>query len=182
MLRRLIEGLVLLLALAVAGSMGAARYWHTPGEGFWWRVAALAQMPKDSGPVDPVRLIRRATTSDALVCPERVCQKAKPDIVAPVFLVSAADLRRKVSIVAMSEPHTDELPCAADCAKTARFVQYSPVFMFPDTIDVTVSDAGAKASTLTIYSRSLMGYGDWGVNRTRVERWIAALRRIIPQE
>jgi uncharacterized protein (DUF1499 family) len=181
MLRRLMEGLFLLLVLAVAGSMGAARYWQGPGEGFWWRAAELAQMPKDSGPVDPVQLTRRATPSDALVCPERVCQQAKADVVAPVFLVTAADLRRKVSLVALSEPRTVELPCTANCDKTARFVQYSAVFLFPDTIDVTVSEAGAKASTLAVYSRSLVGYGDQGVNRARVERWIAALHRITPE-
>jgi uncharacterized protein (DUF1499 family) len=181
MLRRLIEGLVVLAVLAVAGSMLAARYWQTPGEGFWWRAAALANMPNDNGPIDPVQVTRRATPSDALVCPERVCQKAKSDAVAPVFLVTAAELRRKVAIVAMSEPRTDELPCAATCAKTARFVQYSAVFLFPDTIDVTVSDAGAKASTLAIYSRSVVGTGDGGVNRARVERWLAALHRIIPE-
>jgi uncharacterized protein (DUF1499 family) len=181
MLRRVIEGLILLIVLAVAGSLGAARFWQKPGEGFWWRVAELAQMPSDSGPLDISQTARRTSPTDALVCPERVCQKAKPDILAPVFLVSAADLRLKVAIVAMAEPRTEELPCVSECEKTARFVQYSPVFLFPDTIDVKVIEAGAKASTLEIYSRSLVGYGDWGVNRERVERWIAALHRIIPE-
>jgi len=183
MLRRLIEGLFVLALLAVAGSMAAARVWPEPGYGFWWRLAEIAQMPRDSGPLDISQTPRRASANDALVCPERVCQKAKPDSLAPVFLVSAAELRRKVALVAASEPRTDELPCpaATDCARSARFVQYSPVFLFPDTIDVTVIDAGAKASTLAIYSRSVVGFGDGGVNRQRVERWIAALHRIIPE-
>ena len=182
MLRRVIEGLFVLALLAVAGSMGAARYWQKPGDGFWWRAAELAKMPNDSGPLDISQTPRRTSPSDALVCPERVCQKAKPDIVAPVFLVSAADLRRKVALVALSEPRTDELACAADCEKTARFVQYSAVFLFPDTIDVKVIEAGAKASTLAIYSRSVVGAGDGGVNRERVVRWLAALQRITPDQ
>jgi uncharacterized protein (DUF1499 family) len=180
MLRRFIEGLVILAVLAVAGSMGAARVWTEPGAGFWWRAAALARMPADSGPIDPVLVERRATASDALVCPERVCQKAKPDLIAPVFAVAADELRRKVALIALSEPRTDELACSANCAKTARFVQYSAVFQFPDTIDVTVSEAGPKNATLSIYSRSLVGYGDGGVNLERVARWLKALDRIIP--
>ena len=181
MLRRIIEGVIVLAVLAVAGSMGAARRWHAPGDGFWWRAAQLANFPNNSGPLDISQTPRRTTPSDALVCPERVCQKAKPDSFAPIFPVTATELRRKVSIVAMAEPRTDELTCAADCDKTARFVQYSTVSLFPDTIDVKVIEAGAKASTLEIYSRSVVGLGDGGVNRERVERWIAALHRIIPE-
>jgi uncharacterized protein (DUF1499 family) len=181
MLRRLIEALFILAALVVGGAMLAGRYWHTPGEGFWWRAADLAQMPKDSGPLDITQTARRTQPSDALVCPERVCQKAKPDVVAPVFLVPAAELRRKLALVALSEPHTDELACVVDCDRTARFVQYSSLFQFPDTIDVKVFEAGAAASTLAIYSRSVFGYGDWGVNRVRAERWLAALARITPE-
>jgi uncharacterized protein (DUF1499 family) len=32
-------------------------------------------------------------------------------------------------------------------------------------------------ATLAIYSRSLIGHGDFGVNRARIERWLAALAR-----
>jgi uncharacterized protein (DUF1499 family) len=48
---------------------------------------------------------------------------------------------------------------------------------YPDTIDAQVFPAGEGQSTLAIYSRSLIGYGDFGVNHTRVERWLAALER-----
>ena len=46
---------------------------------------------------------------------------------------------------------------------------------FPDTVDVEVFPAGENQSTLAIYSRSLIGRKDFGVNRARITRWLAAL-------
>ena len=46
---------------------------------------------------------------------------------------------------------------------------------FPDTIDIEVFPAGQRQSTLAIYSRSLLGRKDFGVNRARIARWLAAL-------
>ena len=44
---------------------------------------------------------------------------------------------------------------------------------YPDTIDIEVF--AAEGATLAIYSRSLVGSGDFGVNLARIERWLAAL-------
>jgi uncharacterized protein (DUF1499 family) len=180
MVRRVVELMFLFVVLAVAGTMGAARVWPKPGEGFWWKAGALAGMRQDFGALDILQITRRPTASDALVCPERACQKAQPDIVAPIFPVMASELRRKIALVALSEPRTEELSCGADCATAGRFVQYSALFQFPDTVDVKVFDAGASSSTIAIYSRSVLAGADQGVNRARVERWLAALHRTIP--
>ena len=181
MLRRLIEGLIVLVALGIAAAIGAARLWPQPGDGLYWRAAAIARMPQDLGPVDFVVLQRRTIHNEGLTCPESLCQKAKADMTAPVFPVPATELRRKVGIVAMSEPNSAELACTADCDHRGRYVEYSPLFQFPDVIDVRVIEAGAHASTLAIYSRSVFGYWDFDVNTVRIERWLAALKRITPQ-
>lgn len=181
MVRRIVEGLVVLAALLTAATLGAARLWPQPEDGFYWRIAALMQTSGDLGPVDFVSLQRRNHPSDALVCPERVCQKATSDETAPVFEVPAAELRRKVGLVAEAAPNTIELPCAPDCEHADRYVQYSSVFRFPDVIDVRVMEAGAKGSTLAIYSRSVAGFGDGGVNKARIEGWLEALKRITLQ-
>ena len=180
MLRRRIETFFVILALGVAATIGAARVWPEPGRGFWWRLAAIASMPPALDTIDITQTVRHSTPNDALVCPERVCQKATADILAPIFPVPAGELQRKVGLVALSEPRTEELACPADtdCSKQSAFVQYSALFMWPDVIDVRVLDAGASASTLVIYSRSVFGYTDLGVNRVRVERWLAALHRV----
>ena len=182
MLRRLVEALVILITLAVVVLLGAARVWHEPGTGVYWQLAELAHMPKETVPIDFVALQRRTTPSDALVCPERQCQKAKADVTAPVFPVPAAELRKKVSLVALAEPNSIELPCVAGCGMAGQFIEYSPVFQFPDVIDVAVTEAGAHASTLAIYSRSVIAIGDWGVNAARAQRWLAALQRIMPRQ
>ena len=46
---------------------------------------------------------------------------------------------------------------------------------FPDTIDAEVLPVGDNQSTLALYSRSLIGRKDFGVNRARLTRWLAAL-------
>ena len=182
MLRRTIETMVVLIFIAVVALLGAARVWHEPDRGVYWRIAELAKMPQDSGGIDFVQLQRRATGNDALICPERLCQKAKPELISPVFPVAADDLRKKVTTVVMSEPDSVELACADTCNRVGRFVEYSTLFQFPDTIDVRVVEAGANASTLAIYSRSVVGIGDQGVNLARAKRWLASLQRIMPRQ
>jgi uncharacterized protein (DUF1499 family) len=181
MLRRLIEGLFVLVALLAVAALVAARRWPEPTTGLYGRAAALTGSTGDLGPVDFVLLTRRARSNDALVCPERVCQHAAPDIVAPVFPVPPTELMTKLRIVVDSEPRSGLLDRFANEPQTSeRFVQYSAVFYLPDVVDATVISAGSNSSTLAIYSRSVFGTGDLGVNRARLERWLAALKRIIP--
>lgn len=180
MIKRTIEAIFVLAILLTAGAMGAGRRWPDPVDGLYGRLAALARMPADSGGLDFVSLERRQTPNQALVCPERLCQKARSDVLAPVFPVAAGELLRRVQRVVDSEPNSAALGCSGDCALAARYVEYSSLFRFPDVVDVQVVSAGAKASTLAIYSRSVFGYWDFEVNKARVDRWLAALQRITP--
>lgn len=181
MIRRLVEGLVGLVVLAVAGSMTAGYLLPQPGTGFWWRASAIMAMPQDSGTLDVPSIVYRATPNEALSCPEAKCFKAKPAIAAPIFPIPAAELRKLLDIVVEAEPRSARLDCTSDCDRHARYVQYSALFGFPDTIDVEVIEAGANASTLAIYSRSVFGYWDFGVNRERIERWLHTLEQIVPR-
>jgi uncharacterized protein (DUF1499 family) len=164
--------------LATGAVLLAARLFPQPGVGFYWRVASLLPMPRDNGPVDFATLERRKSPNDALACLSSLCARAKIDFPSPSFPVPVEELRKRVDIVVGSEPNSDELTCTTDCATSGRFVEYSPLFRFPDVIDVKVIEAGAGKSTLAIYSRSVVGYWDFGVNAERVRRWLAALTRI----
>lgn len=55
----------------------------------------------------------------------------------------------------------------------ATYVQRSLVIGFPDyiTVEAMQTDDGAA---LAVWSRARYGYSDWGVNRERVEAWLAA--------
>jgi uncharacterized protein (DUF1499 family) len=41
-------------------------------------------------------------------------------------------------------------------------------------------DRPGGRSTLALYSRSQLGHGDMGVNRARIERWLAKLAEQAP--
>jgi uncharacterized protein (DUF1499 family) len=62
----------------------------------------------------------------------------------------------------------------------AHYVARSALFDFPDLIMVQVTKADADSSTLIMYSRSVYGHSDLGVNRQRVNTWLAALQTKIP--
>jgi uncharacterized protein (DUF1499 family) len=144
-----------------------------PGYGVYYGLAKLAGAPLDIGPVDWRTLTRHATPNDALVCPAGICPNARPDREAEEYAMPPGDLLARLTRIALAEPRTKELDCAHR-DRAARFVQYSRLMRFPDTIDVAVFPAGDRA-TLAIYSRSLIGSKDFGVNRARVRRWLAAL-------
>ena len=57
----------------------------------------------------------------------------------------------------------------------SRFVQVTRLMRYPDTVDLEVIPVGENQSTLALYSRSLVGRKDFGVNRARLQRWLAAV-------
>jgi uncharacterized protein (DUF1499 family) len=161
---------LLLAALAI----GCLLLERRPGYGAYYGLAKLTGAKLDIGPVDFAALSRRASRNDALACPPGCCPSAKPDWEAKAYDMSPAELLERVTKAALAEPNTGRLS-GADRDRTGRFVQHSRVMRFPDTIDVEVFPMGENKSTLAIYSRSLLGRRDFGVNRARVARWLAAL-------
>jgi uncharacterized protein (DUF1499 family) len=62
--------------------------------------------------------------------------------------------------------------------RQAQWVVRSALLNFPDIVVGEVT-AGPAGTGLFLYSRSLFGWSDFGVNRTRVEAWIAALDALL---
>lgn len=60
-----------------------------------------------------------------------------------------------------------------------QWVQRSALLRFPDIVAAELRPAGATAE-LFLYSHSLFGWSDFGVNRRRVEAWLAALEAALP--
>jgi uncharacterized protein (DUF1499 family) len=161
-------------ALLLFVGIGFALHVYGRPFGFWGGVARASGSGADWGAVDFATLQRRATPNDFLICPENFCPRAKSDAPPPVFDVSADDLLNHLTALALAGPRTEELYTTA--ALRRRFVQRSFVMRFPDIIDASAIAIDDAHSTLAIYSRSVVGRGDFGVNRARVERWLAALR------
>jgi len=110
-----------------------------------------------------------------LVLPPGFIGKAQAHAESPVFAVPADKVLAALKRIALAEPRTELL--AEDTAqRRLALVQRSKTFRFPDFIDVEAVPASGGGSALAIYSRAKYGIRDFGVNRARIERWIAALR------
>jgi uncharacterized protein (DUF1499 family) len=134
--------------------------------------------PADLGPVTFQTLERRATPNDALACPPGIC-KAASDVTPPEYGVGAAGLRIAFAKVIAAEPRITAV--ATDDATLAdRYIQRSALMRYPDTIIVRFFDLPEGRSTIALYSRSQLGHGDMGVNRARLERWLAKLADYAP--
>ncbi len=115
-----------------------------------------------------------------LVCGPADCKSATPHRESPVFGVSAAVLRSAWGEAIDASPRTKLLLSVGDIQQT--FVQRSAIFGFPDLVTVEFVRRGPAESTLLIYSRSLFGYSDFGVNRLRIDGWLEQLRARFPAE
>lgn len=142
--------------------------------GFWQSIGLATGTRDDSRPVDFATLERRTSPNDALICPGDMCPRATADAASPAFPVAASVLREKLRAIVLAEPGASELDVGAGTDRL-RFVQRSRLLRYPDIIDALVAPRGDNASTLALYSRSLVGRRDFGVNRARLERWVARL-------
>lgn len=88
----------------------------------------------------------------------------------------APALADAVRAVALAQPRT-VLRARSPDGLAMQFVQRSALFRFPDIVDVRAIPLDAARSTLAILSRSVYGHLDFGVNRKRVEAWLARLPR-----
>jgi uncharacterized protein (DUF1499 family) len=64
--------------------------------------------------------------------------------------------------------------------RQAQWVERSALVNFPDII-VAELQAAPTGAALFLYSRSLFGWSDFGVNRRRVEGWLAAFEAALRQ-
>jgi uncharacterized protein (DUF1499 family) len=116
---------------------------------------------------------RPASPKTALSAPAG--SEPAPDIVTPVFPVPASRLYASLITMVAAQPRTF-LAVEYPAERQVHFVARSAVFNFPDLIAAQVNEAGADQSMLVLYSRSVYGYSDLGVNRRRLDDWLVALR------
>ncbi|MEX2453879.1 MAG: DUF1499 domain-containing protein [Rhodospirillaceae bacterium] len=128
----------------------------------------------DTLPFD-LRAIRRSSSpNDALACPPGVCA-AKADVSSQIFAVPVADLMALAESIILAEPRT-EVAARDQTRRQVVFVQRSRVFGFADTIRLQADGTDGAASAL-LYSKSNVGYWDFGVNLKRVRRIVAEITR-----
>lgn len=118
---------------------------------------------------------RSAKPNSYLICPAHYCA-AHIDAIAPVYPVSVTALMKAWQKMIDAQPrilviyHDDH---------DYQYVQRSLIFRFPDKIYVRFIPLENDMSTLAIYSHSVYGYYDIGVNKKRIESWLAQLAPIL---
>ena len=99
-----------------------------------------------------------------------------PEFITPRYLVPAARLFTALARVAASQPRTFALESHAKAGQAA-WVARSRVANFPDIIEASVAPAASGGRTLILYSHSVYGRGDFGVNKARIKVWLMAIGR-----
>ncbi len=100
------------------------------------------------------------------------------DEAAPIFDVAPEILANAWHSVIDDQPRTKIVAVSNDGLQIEA-MQESAVFGFVDLISARVSLLSEKKSTIAVYSRSTVGYWDFGVNERRVRDWLEALGRQI---
>lgn len=114
--------------------------------------------------VDPAVAERTGQPNDFLLAPDGATA-ATPDRTLTLADPNAA--LGALDAVARAAPRT-EVVAGSVADGFITYVQRSAVFGFPDYITVKAVEGG-----LVVWSRARFGYSDLGVNRTRIERWLA---------
>jgi Protein of unknown function (DUF1499) len=124
--------------------------------------------------IDFATLQRDSAPNQYLLCPKGMCS-AETDGEAPVFDVPVQQLQVAWDGMLAEQPRLQILRRDVTNIQI-DYVQRSRLLRFPDLITVRFVPIDDAHSTLAIYSRSVWGKGDMGVNRTRVEEWLARLK------
>ncbi len=124
--------------------------------------------------VDFAELKLTENPNQFLMCPPGSCD-TEPHAESPVFDVSVERLRERWREVVAAQPRV-ELLVEDEEGHQFEYVQRSARFRFPDIITVQFISVSSSQYTLAIYSRSIYGTSDLGVNRERIDAWLKTLR------
>ena len=128
----------------------------------------------DMGTVDFATLVPSKKPNSALFCPEDYCPNAERKSPSPIFDMPAATLKDKLFSIINAEPHIVQV--ANDVQNHEyRFVQYTPLMRYPDTIRIKIIQLNDDQSTLAIFSESQIGRSDLSVNYKRINGWMDIL-------
>jgi uncharacterized protein (DUF1499 family) len=123
--------------------------------------------------MDFSRLRLRRSPNQYLVAPVGTTADP-PHRVAPEFDLPVERLAANFRAQALSQPRVTLLSVSAD-GRNLELAQRSKIFRFPDRISACFLPLANGRSTLVVYSRSRYGRRDFGVNRKRIDAWLAAL-------
>jgi hypothetical protein len=123
-------------------------------------------------PMDFAHIQRPSTPNTALAGPAGF--QPPPDITTRLYQIPSPALYAALDRVAGAQDRV--FPLAAYPERGQIFwVARSATFNFPDVISAEIRAESPQTSSLVLYSRSIYGESDLGVNRKRLLVWIDAL-------
>jgi uncharacterized protein (DUF1499 family) len=124
--------------------------------------------------VEFATLERTDVPNQYLLCPKGMCA-AQTDGEPPVFDVKVEQLQVAWDEMLAEQPRVQLLRRDVTNMQI-DYVQRTRLLRFPDLVTVRFVPVDDSHATVAIYSRSIYGAGDFGVNRKRVEEWLARLQ------
>lgn len=128
----------------------------------------------DLGAVDFASFSPTKKPNHALFCPKDYCPNAGKYKLSPTFELPVNVLKGKLLALVEAEPHMVQV-AADDENLQYRYVQYTPLMRYPDTIRIQLIELGDGKSSFAIFSESQIGKSDLGVNFKRVNNWLKQL-------
>jgi uncharacterized protein (DUF1499 family) len=132
----------------------------------------------DDHETDIHNIKRTGNPNDFLMAPNGILSQ-NPDEISPVFSLSTDQLRSQCLELFGQQPRTSIY--STNHPNQIVLIQRSAIFRFPDLIIINIFPVGSNQATFAIYSRSLFGYSDLGVNQKRVLNWKKLLEQNLAQ-
>ena len=123
-------------------------------------------------------LVLKDSPNQYLVCPEDLCN-GQQHRVSAVYPTTAEDLASRWYDVVESKPRMEQKSIDNGGVNQVDYVQRTELMQYPDWITVRFIDLGDRQSTLAIYSRSVYGRSDMGVNQERIDAWLSELDSLL---
>jgi len=111
-----------------------------------------------------------------VICPEYLCPLNPSYGVSPRYKASATQIRTHLLSFVDNRPSIN-LKNIDMGLQQFDFTQSIPNSTFPDIITVRIIPNEDGTSSLAIYSRSVIGEGEIGSNKRRVENWMLIFNR-----
>lgn len=129
-------------------------------------------------PVDFATLTLKDSPNQYLVCPENLCNGQQHRVSAS-YSMPAEELASLWYEIVSEKPRTVQMQVDNGAVNQVDYVQRTELMQYPDWITVRFIELDDRQSTLAIYSRSVYGESDLGVNQERIDGWLAEMDALL---
>ncbi|MEO1042449.1 MAG: DUF1499 domain-containing protein [Pseudomonadota bacterium] len=109
-----------------------------------------------------------------VLAPEGYLTTAEPDAIAPVFDQDPATVFAKLVELVAATPRTSNIVTDSELRQVSYAARVA-FTVFRDDVDIAILGTDDGGATLVAYSRSRVGYSDFGVNEKRINKLVTNL-------